>query len=80
MAEAEIMTGSLLGAGQQASETIEPPVGHLHHPAPWWLAVGVSWWGQRGGLARLGRDVRRGAARHGGVPAGVVGIAPVQRH
>src|SRR3954447_1847017 len=77
--EAEVATGLFFRARQQAPETIEPAMRHLHHPTPRRVTIGVSRWWQWGGLAPLGRDVHRVTPHDCRLPTGLVVIAPVQR-
>src|SRR2546430_6290695 len=73
----EVVLALLLPADEQAAETVEPGVRHLHHPAPRRVAVGMAGWRQGVGLAGLGRDVRHVALGAGGLPAGGVVATPI---
>lgn len=79
VAEAEIVARLLLRPRQQPSESIEPTVRDLDHPAAGRMAIGVAWRRQWGGRARLGRDVRRVPAGGRRLAAGGVVIAAVER-
>src|SRR5687768_1288098 len=77
--EAEVGRGAFLPANEQPAEAVEPTVGHLHHPAPRRVPVGVAGRWQRRGGTGFGRDVGAVATGSGLLPAGWIVVPTVQR-
>ena len=76
--EGEIGIRLLLPPNEQATEAVEPGVGHLHDPTAWRMAGRVGRRGQWLRLARLRGDMRNEVMVVGGLPTGGIVVASVQ--
>ncbi len=76
--QGQVVLALRLPPNEQATEAVEPGVGHFHHPPPGRVTVRMARERQRVSGAGLGWDVGRVAMGAGGLATGVIILAPIQ--